>query len=531
VTQPTPGIPVIDVDQAYPTFTSDGAGRPPATGSDNTDATPTVQNALRDILGWRPRPRDTSAFEAALTASFQLSIVEDHVVATYSPRGYAMQADLGAVTGGQASLYSRAVAARSQMITLLDGLTPLRPDPDQENCEAFRSLVRDAVTALVDELGTPGGPRVAVVGAYLQQLLGAAPANVGANVTGDDVSGQLGQIRDQFGLTSFFVNNVGQEGIRTAFWTLTDMTMDINRAWVNLSPMFAGGGQPGFLGTDLILISQLLSAAAEQLDDVESALDSVFVSAAERQTITLASSQGLTVGGLLSWIRTVVTDQGPRIARDTGRDGIRTSLLPTLMDITGRFGQLVTMTGQLTFTPPVTFATLPVPHITLNPQSPAPPGMQAARVQIAIAGLSSLIWRLTQRTTTIAGYSAAVLFDALAVQSIDNEQLQLAVRGLNIEPGLVPVFADPRVDHYLTPIADRLSYDDDTVSAIFDVADLDDWLDLYDAAPGCQRPWARRASSSGRLAGVTSRFFPANALPIGLQDAMTGNLVPFQTRP
>ena len=90
-----------------------------------------MEDALRDVLGWRPRAQDTSAFTAALTASFQLSEVEGHIVATYSPRGFAMQADLGAVSGGQASLYSRAVSARTQMLTLLDGLTPLRPDAER----------------------------------------------------------------------------------------------------------------------------------------------------------------------------------------------------------------------------------------------------------------------------------------------------------------------------------------------------------------------------------------------------------------
>ena len=51
-----------------------------------------------------------------------------------------------------------------------------------------------------------------------------------------------------------------------------------------------------------MLINQLLSAVAEQVDDVEAALDSVSVSVAERQTITLPGSNGLTLDGLLTWV-------------------------------------------------------------------------------------------------------------------------------------------------------------------------------------------------------------------------------------
>ena len=86
-------IPVIDVDQAFPPLTSDGRRGSSSSGGGDGSVTPAVEGALRDVLGWRPRAQDTSAFTAALTASFPLSEVEGHVVATYSPRGFAMQAD------------------------------------------------------------------------------------------------------------------------------------------------------------------------------------------------------------------------------------------------------------------------------------------------------------------------------------------------------------------------------------------------------------------------------------------------------
>ena len=110
-----PGLPVVEVDQAFPLMTTDGVSRPATSTGITGDQGPAVTAAIRDVLGWRPRVQDPKAFTAALSASFQLSTVEDHVVARYVPRGVAVQADLGGVTGGQASLYLRAKAAHEQI--------------------------------------------------------------------------------------------------------------------------------------------------------------------------------------------------------------------------------------------------------------------------------------------------------------------------------------------------------------------------------------------------------------------------------
>ncbi len=543
--QPIPSIPVIDVDQPFPTLTSDGGGRPSPPGSGDGTVTPTVEGALRDVLGWRPRSQDTAAFNAALAASFQLSQVEGHVVATYSPRGFAMQADLGGVTGGQASLYSRAVSGRTQMLTLLDGLTALRPDADAENCEAYRRLVREAVTTMINELGTPGGPRVAVVDAFLRQLLGVSPANAStANLTADTVSGQLGQLRIQFGLVDTFVNSVDQEGVRTAFWTLVDLVLDTNRAWVNLRNQFTGKTQQGFLGTQLVLINQLLSAAAEQVDDTEAALDSVFVSAADRQTIMLPGTEGLTLDGLLGWTRTFVTEEGPRIVRDAGRDGIATSFMPTVLDIVAQVAALMKAIDRPTITlnpiftgvfaiPATPAYSAQLPLVTVSPRSKMPPGMQAARIQIAVSGLDSLLWQLARLAMRIARYSDAILFDAMAVVSHDDTELLLAVRGLNMQPSLVPVFRSsivrqnaPALPKEVRPLTDRTSFHDDTISAVFDRAALQPWLAMYDNfTPGRQ---LKQFSGNG----VRSRFLLARDLPISLRDTLTGKRVRnLQTRP
>ena len=158
-----PGLPVVEVDQAFPLMTTDGVSRPATSTGVAGDQGQTVTAAIRDVLGWRPRVQDPKAFTAALSASFQLLTVEDHVVARYVPRGVAVQADLGGVTGGQASLYLRAKAAHEQITRMLDSLQPLRTDADPQDCEAYRGLVRDSVRRIVMELGREGGPRVPLV--------------------------------------------------------------------------------------------------------------------------------------------------------------------------------------------------------------------------------------------------------------------------------------------------------------------------------------------------------------------------------
>ncbi len=129
----------MDVDQAFPLLTTDGSTRSGSSTATGGDQGPTVAAALRDVLGWRPRSRDTKAFNAALTAAFELNTVEGHVEARHVQRGVAVQADLGGITGGQASLYARAKSSHEQITRMLDSLKPLRPDADPEDCEAFRA--------------------------------------------------------------------------------------------------------------------------------------------------------------------------------------------------------------------------------------------------------------------------------------------------------------------------------------------------------------------------------------------------------
>jgi hypothetical protein len=372
----------VTVDQEWPLFTVDGNGPAKAT-TPTGDQTPNVTAVLRDVLGWRPIPQDPKAFVAALTASFELTDVQGHVESRYRARGFSMQADLGAVSGGQASLYARAKAGLTHMLELLDGLTPLRPDFDLEDGAAVRALVRTELNRIVAEVGMTGGPRNALVDSSFVVLLGIdtpeADASQFDDVTGDTVGGQLGRLRDVFGLVDDHVNTIEEERVRTSYWTLVDEVLDLRRAWAIWSTVLRGGTTGGFLGTDLVLLSRLMEAASEQVDEYEEILESVLIGAADRQTIWLDEKNGLTLQGLLDWTRQFLRVDGPAYLNDSGRDGLEFAFLPTVRRLESVFKDKLV-------DPPADVAAL------------FPPGVSAARSVVALRSLVDLVRQLTQTT-------------------------------------------------------------------------------------------------------------------------------------
>jgi len=556
-----PGLPVVEVDQAFPLMTTDGVSRS-STSTGTGDQGPTVSAAIRDVLGWRPRVQDPKAFTAALSASFELSTVEDHVVAKYVPRGVAVQADLGGVTGGQASLYLRAKAAHEQITRMLDSLKPLRTDADPEDCEAYRGLVRDSVRRIVLELGREGGPRVPLVDSAFGTLTGFQPTTpalpvvannppgpVGgpigllsafvqqpvapgvmpqatAEIHPDSVPGQLGALRDRFGLDDDHVNTVDEEKQRTSFWTLVELVTDLQRSWDTRRLDFTLGAGNGFLGTDLVQISRLLAAAAEQVDELEGVLDSVLVSATERQTVVLDRRTGLTLDDLVQWMRVFFAEDGPNIIRDTGRDGLVSSFTPTAVAL------LLTLRDELVRRvvpcggPACANGCLcgskdKVTCIPLGCCTPLPPGMYSGRVKIAVSTLCGLVERLTARVIRIGRFAGAVLLDLtvtpfdttgeLAVQKAAAGFVRVEVRGLHLQPTYVPAFVTGPNAQSLSslelPLQGSASADQDSMSGIFDLDRL---------------PLELKKLLSGAPDGV---LVPASEVPLAIVDGELGRVV------
>ncbi|MCG8346472.1 MAG: hypothetical protein MI924_01665 [Chloroflexales bacterium] len=317
---------------AYPVLTEGAVSSPivraPSAGARSLGQT--VEVTLREVLGWRPKRDDPKAFLAALAQSFSCEEIEGRTQCKWTPRSYAIQADLGAITGAQASIHARAKAALDQSLPLLDGLYPLLSTADKEDSEAARAIVRSHLSELVNELGMQGGPRV--------QRVDTLFAILGADARGnpETVGGQLGNLRKEFGLKRLYVNTVEEERNLTNFFILVDHVNSLKQSWDIQRDFFDREGDDVFLGTQLVLLSRSLAVVAEAVREVYYAMDSVFLDAAERQTIRLdfccAEEPALFVAELLDWVDTFASKEGPYLIQEAGKAGVA-ALLPTVQKL------------------------------------------------------------------------------------------------------------------------------------------------------------------------------------------------------
>ena len=335
-----------------------------------------VDQAMRDVLGWRPT-NDAAGFQAALTGAFQLREVEGHTEWNWQQRGYAVQADMGALTGAQASIYARAKGALEQILPLLTGITTLNPAlfPPQD-LEAIRSVVIAELNELVNELGLVGGPRIERVDELFTLLLGDSIGS--SNMNPDVVQGQFGTMRDRFGLTVAYVDTVDEERIITNFRIVIEQVLALQASWNAIDRnLLSTVNANSSLGTVLIWLSRGLEAVCESVNDLTFAMDSVFVDAAQRQVIELRFGEDqpiLLLSDLLDWVVRACKDEGPRMIQDSGKDGV-TAFAPVVR----RLLDLVRRTWHVTRPG----ATLPAG------MRPVPDGLRTPRVSRAFQVLVS----------------------------------------------------------------------------------------------------------------------------------------------
>lgn len=370
------------------------APAPMPSGAPTSTVGQTVESALREALGWRPRWNDPGGFSAALAHSFDLHEVEGHTEATWTPRTYAaqVQADLGAITGAQASVYSRARVALDAALPLLDGLYPLDPAADPQDTEAIRSIVRSELTELVAELGVEGGPRLSRVDDLLDLLL---RSNIQTRVR-TTAGGQLGLLEDRFGLTPGRVDTIDEEENLTNFLILVDYVKEIDTSWQQRRDSFdpTSTATP-FLGTQLVLLSRSLAVVAESVTEVNYTMDSVFLGAAERLAIRLqftgtslqdsknrsfdvpVNTPSILLAELLSWVERVASEEGPRLLQDGGKDGA-VALTPVLDKLRKLVRAALLDTGS-------------GPSRGQQSQDSVPAGYATSRVQRALAELAKYL--------------------------------------------------------------------------------------------------------------------------------------------
>jgi hypothetical protein len=317
----------VDDIASYPMLTSELGSSPiyttptaPGTGGGGTNSLQrTVDNAVRDVLGHLPRAKDTRSFMLALSQAFQVAEVEGHTQVTWVQRSYTGQTNLGdGVTGAQASLYTRSKVALDNALPLLNGLYPLLPDYDSQLVEAAKVIVDSELGEIVSELGVEGGPRVARVDQLFESLLTAQITNP---VEGQPLitGGHLGFLRTVFGLLPGQVNTLEEEHNVTNFIALQDYAYSIQVSWLNFRNQWLGRD----LGTRLVQLSRTLSVTAETVEEVNFAMDSVFVGSAERQIVSFHDQNGrdVLVDELLSWVSVFASEEAPRLVRDAGKRG------------------------------------------------------------------------------------------------------------------------------------------------------------------------------------------------------------------
>jgi hypothetical protein len=287
-----------------------------------------AQSTIRDVLGWRYRADDPKGFVAALTKAVDLKEVEGHVEWTWKARPFMVQADMGEVTGAQASIYARAKVAIDHALPLLDGLKPLRPDADPENTESIRLMVRSALTELVGELGIVGGPRIQRVDSYFVQLLRLKPGRDNVVPKRLKDGSLLRELEKRFGLDSDAVLTIQEEQDFTDFIILVDHTTSLYQTW-NAQRLFLSRSGKGakFLGTELVRLSQVLAVIVESVHEAYDAMDSVFFGPEERQVTQFelkdADEPPITVAELLSWIERFAGVEAPQLIEDSGKDGVK----------------------------------------------------------------------------------------------------------------------------------------------------------------------------------------------------------------
>jgi hypothetical protein len=331
----------IDALTAFPIMVSDGytmmTGAPtaPPTAPPG-DLGATAQSAIKNVLGWNWRPRaDPKGLVSALNTSFKAVPRQGRVDYEYQQRNYAVavQADMGMITGAQASLYTRAKAIQDQMLVLISGFVPLLPDPDLSETEAIRSLVRTEITDVVAQFGAEGGPNVQLVDEAFT-FLGGSAWTVSNRVTNpsmqsyDKIGGHLGKLGSAFGFEERWVNTIAQEQILTNFIVLVDYVNDLFSSWrANRQSFLVGSAKQPFMGTQLIQVSRSLAVVAEAVDQLCYVLGTVFIRKAEIQALELNYGGGqpsIFLGDLLDWIRNFVTSEGQQIINDSGKEGVLT---------------------------------------------------------------------------------------------------------------------------------------------------------------------------------------------------------------
>lgn len=286
-----------------------------------------VDSAIVEVLG--RNANDPKVILTSLKQSFAPQEIQGRITYIWTPRTYAVQTETGgALSGAQASLYYRAKAALDSILPLLNGLIPLDPAADLQNMEAMRSIVRTELSELVHEIGLEGGPRIWRVDNLFVVLLGEKSEvreKCEKNIS------QLQNLAQIFGFKRNKINNVEEEQNYTNYLTILDYVISLRYSWDRYKD---DTKSEKYLGTQLVKLSQALSAVADSVNEAYRIMDAVFLGFAERQSVIIDFDEQLPEKGeypirdkgivlsleeLLSWAKEFATFEGQALAKGGGK--------------------------------------------------------------------------------------------------------------------------------------------------------------------------------------------------------------------
>jgi hypothetical protein len=393
--------------------------------------TQVVESAFREVLGWRPDVNDPKGLTAALNQAFTSKEVDGHREWQWVPRSYhVISADMGAITGAQASIYTRAKSVLDQSLALLNGLKPLIEDVDDADVTATRSIVHSQLTELINELGVEGGPQVQRVDGIFLALLGKLPES-NKPLDPEKVGGQLGILRERLGLRRDRINTIDEEQNFTNFLVLVDYVHSLRLSWGASRPYFDDGGsvQP-FLGTQLVHISRLLAGISESVHEVYFAMDSVFIGPSDRQNLRLTFDAGTNkktykVAQLLDWVSRFASKDAPGLIQPSGKDGVE-AILPTLKLLHELVGKSRIKPGQNQQQDP--------PVGQQDPKN-VPAGYSTRRVQNTLDELKQQLKTTIEEAEKIKRFPNPVARTVIPKFSTKDADVPLSVIGDNFQEG------------------------------------------------------------------------------------------------
>jgi len=347
--------PILTEEVGYPPSVTSrpgiGGGGRPSGGGAGQGLGQIASQAIAGALGWKPNAADAKGFVGALTQSFSLTEVEGRIESKWNPRTYTVQTDLaGAISGAQASLYTRAKVAQDNCLPLLDGLYALDPTADPEYVTALRDMAKSQIVEIVKQFGVVP-PSILRANTYFKILLGNQSLRFSEKprieADPDLIGGTLGSIRDIYGIyflengrDNLFSNSVDDEADITNFRVISDYMTGLLQSWLANGQYFVLSTTrlPAFLGTQLVLISRQLGVIAETVNELRFALDSVFIGPNERQTLLLefedsSDLPAMYLEDVLTEIESSVSEELPRLIKDGGRIAINNNLLPVVQTL------------------------------------------------------------------------------------------------------------------------------------------------------------------------------------------------------